>query len=185
MRAKSFWLLPVILSLSGIFLIGLYLFQPVTLIVNNSRLGIRTTALTVEAILQSAGIPVYAGDIITPPMSTLMLDSQPIVIQNGSSVAVWIDGQRISTYSNERYPANLLLKYGVKLFPGDVLMVDGKRSSPTAAFQLTRYHTVQYRNWRSDNDLPIDHYCQKRQDYWHQISRRRTRTHGVGLLNSS
>jgi resuscitation-promoting factor RpfB len=153
MRVKSLWLIPVILSLSGIFLVGYYLFQPVTLVVNNSLLNIRTTALTVDAIIQSAGIPVFAGDAISPERSSLLLDNQPIVVKNGSSVAIWIDGQRITAYSNERYPANLLLKYGVRLFPGDILTIDGKRSSPIEAFKPDRYHTIQYRSWISDNNL--------------------------------
>jgi resuscitation-promoting factor RpfB len=153
MRAKSLWLIPVILSLSGIFLVGYYLFQPVTLVVNNSLLNIRTTSLTVDAILQSAGIPVFAGDAISPERSSLLLDNRPIVVNNGSSGAIWIDGQRITAYSNEKYPANLLNKYGVRLFPGDILTIDGKRSSTMEAFKPDRYHTIQYRSWISDNNL--------------------------------
>ena len=149
MRAKSFWLLPFLLILSGIFLVGYYLFQPVTLILNGSPLTIRTTSLTVDAILRSAGLPVYAGDVINPPRESYLLDGQPIFVESGSNVALWLDGQRIAAHSNDKFPANLLTKYGVKIFPGDVLTVDGKRSSPTEAFQLDRYHTVQYRNWRA------------------------------------
>ena len=154
MRAKSFWLLPVFLFLAGIFLVGYYLFQPVTLIVNGSPLTIRTTSLTVDAILRSAGLPVYAGDVINPPRESFLLDGQPIFVESGSNVALWLDGQRIAAHSNDKFPANLLTKYGVKLFPGDVLTVDGKRSSPTETFQLDRYHTVQYRNWRADKNEP-------------------------------
>lgn len=155
MRAKSFWLLPIFLFLAGLFLVGYYLFQPVTLIVNGTPLTIRTTSLTVDAILRSAGLPVYAGDIISPPRSDFLLDDQPIFIESGSNVVLWLDGQRIAAHSNDKFPANLLTKYGVKVFPGDILTVDGKRSSPSEKFQLDRYHTVQYRNWRSDDDLPV------------------------------
>ena len=39
----------------------------------------------------------------------------------------------------------------LKLFPGDILTVDGKQSSPSDTFQMFRYHTVQYRKWQPDN----------------------------------
>lgn len=149
MRTKLIWSFPFILVLAGIILFGYYLFQPVTVILNNSPMTLRTTSLTVASILQSAGVPFFAGDVISPPPASLVLDGQPVTVQNSSNVAIWIDGQRITAHSSDKYPANLLLQYGVKLFPGDVLTIDGKQSSPAEVFELNRYHTIQYRSWNS------------------------------------
>ena len=151
MRNKFLWLLPLVLSLTGLILIGIFLYQPVTIIENNSTITIRNPALTVNSLLRVSGISFYSGDIVSPGLQSLLLDNRPIKVQNTSTIALWIDGQRILVFSTEKYPANLLYQYGVKLFPGDILTVDGKQSSPSDTFQMFRYHTVQYRKWQPDN----------------------------------
>lgn len=144
-------MLPFVFSVSGLILIGIYLYQPVTIIENNSTITIRYPALTVNSLLRVSGITFYSGDIVSPGLQSLLLDKRPIKVQNTSTIALWIDGQRILVFSTEKYPANILYQYGVKLFPGDILTVDGKQTSTSDAFQLFRYHTIQYRKWQSDN----------------------------------
>ena len=151
MRNKFLWLLPLVLSLTGLILIGIFLYQPVTIIENNSTITIRNPALTVNSLLRVSGISFYSGDTVSPGLQSFLLDNRPIKVQNTSTIALWIDGQRILVFSTEKYPANLLYQYGVKLFPGDILTVDGKQSSPSDTFQMFRYHTVQYRKWQPDN----------------------------------
>jgi resuscitation-promoting factor RpfB len=150
MRNKFWWLLPLVSSLSGLILIGIFLYQPVTIIENNSAVTIRYPALTVNSLLRVSGISFYSGDIVSPGLQSLLLDNRPIKVQNTSTIALWIDGQRILVFSTEKYPANLLFQYGVRLFPGDILTVDGKQSSTSDTFQLIRYHTVQYKKWQPD-----------------------------------
>jgi uncharacterized protein YabE (DUF348 family) len=151
MRNKYFGFLPVILILSGLALLTLYLFQPVTILMNGSPSIIRSPGLSVNAILRSAGIPLYAGDVVTPGLSSLLLGGRPVTIKSTSSIALWIDSQRIATYTTETIPANVLLEYGVKLFPRDTLTIDGKISSHLEAFQPARYHTIQVRKWLPEN----------------------------------
>jgi hypothetical protein len=151
MRNKIWWLLPLVVSLSGLILIGIFLYQPVTIIENNSVVTVRNPALTVNSLLRVSGISFYSGDIVSPGLQSLLLDNRPIKVQNTSTTALWIDGQRILVFSTEKYPANLLYQYGVRLFPGDILTVDGKQSSTSDTFQLNRYHTVQYRKWQPEN----------------------------------
>ena len=112
---------------------------------------IRNPAVTVNSFLRVSGISFYSGDIVSPGLQSLLLDNRPIKVQNTSTIALWIDGQRILVFSTEKYPANLLYQYGVRLFPGDILTVDGKQSSIADTFQSIRYHTVQYRKWQPDN----------------------------------
>ena len=136
MRNKFLWLLPLVLSLSGLNLNRYFLYQPVTIIENNSTITIRNPALTVNSLLRVSGISFYSGDVVSPGLQSLLLDNRPIKVQNTSTIALWIDGQRILVFSTEKYPANLLYQYGVKLFPGDILTVDGKQSSPSDTFQI-------------------------------------------------
>jgi uncharacterized protein YabE (DUF348 family) len=152
MRNKIWWMLPLVFSISGLILIGIYLYQPITIIENNSTITVRNPALTVNSLLQVSGITAYSGDIITPGLQSLLLDNRPIKVQNTSTIALWIDGRRILVFSTEKYPANLLYQYGVKLFPGDILTVDGKQSFDSDTFSLVRYHTVQYRKWQPDDN---------------------------------
>jgi uncharacterized protein YabE (DUF348 family) len=151
MRNKFWWMLPLVFSVSGLILIGIYLYQPVTIIENNSTITIRYPALSVNSLLRVSGIKFYSGDIVSPGLQSLLLDKRPIKVQNTSTIALWIDGQRILVFSTEKYPANLLYQYGVRLFPGDILTVDGKQTSISDTFQLFRYHTVQYRKWQPEN----------------------------------
>ena len=117
MRNKFLWLLPLVLSLTGFILIGIFLYQPVTIIENNSTITIRNPALTVNSLLRVSGISFYSGDIVSPGLQSLLLDNRPIKVQNTSTIALWIDGQRILVFSTEKYPANLLYQYGVKAVP--------------------------------------------------------------------
>ena len=151
MKNKFWWMLPLVFSLSGLILIGIYLYQPVTIIENNSSITVRNLGLTVNSLIRISGITVYSGDFVSPRIESLLLDKRPIKVQNISTIALWIEGQRILVFSSEKYPANLLYQYGVRLFPDDILTVDGKQSSPSDTFQLFRYHTVQYRKLKTDN----------------------------------
>ena len=142
----------MILIISGLALLTLYLFQPVTILVNGSPSVIRSPGLTVNAILRSAGIPIYAGDVVTPGLASPLLGERPITVKSTSGIALWIDGQRIATYTTETIPANVLLEYGVKLFPRDTLTVDGKISRHEEGFRPASYHTIQVRKWLPENN---------------------------------
>lgn len=155
MQTRYFRLLPVPLILSGLALLVLYLFQPVTIVVNGAPNTVRTPGLTVGAIVQSAGITLFAGDEITPGISSLLLDKRPIQVNTTSTIALWIDAQRIATYTTEYFPANVLLEYGVKLFPKDTFTVDGKITTHSEVFQPARYHTIQVRKWSPDSSVSV------------------------------
>ena len=95
----------------------------------------------------------YAGDFVTPGLSSLLLDESAISVNSTSGIALWIDGQRIATYTTETIPANVLLEYNVKLFPRDTLTVDGEISQHEEGTQPARYHTIQVRKWLPENNV--------------------------------
>ncbi len=134
------------LSLAGMALIAIFLFQPITIHVDNNVQSFRSPNLLVNSILRTAGVTVFAGDEISPPLSSLLLGNQEISIKRISSVTVWIEGQRIASYTLEKFPANILQQYGVKIFPGDILTIDGKISSGSDVFSPANYHTLQYKS---------------------------------------
>ena len=137
-------LIPVLLILAGLALLMIYLYQPVTIIVNSERNTVRTPALTVADILRAAGYPLYVGDQVTPADSAWLLGSRPIHLKNSSSVILWLEGERIPLTTTERFPANVLQEYGIYIFPGDTLMVDGKSSIADVPFSAARVHTLQF-----------------------------------------
>lgn len=149
MRGKYLGFLPIIPMLAGVLLVCWYLLQPVTVYADGSPRTVRSFGLSVDSIIKSGGVAIYAGDSSTPPLNSIFWKGNTISIKGASSIAVWIDGQRISVFSTERYPANLLTKLGVKLFPGDTLTVDGLQSGSDAPFSQARYHTIQYRSQAS------------------------------------
>ncbi len=156
MHKKILLFSPIILAIAGLAMIAWYLFKPISIRVNDATQVVRTSGLTVDAIIRTAGIKIYAGDEVSPPLSSLFLGNQGIRIRRTSSIAVWIDGQRIAAYSSDIYPANILMNYEVNIFPGDTLTVDGKNISGYEKFIPGNYHTIQYRSAGFNKEIEAD-----------------------------
>lgn len=144
MRKNIHVLVSALLILSGLALLLIYLYQPITIVVNGERNAIRTPALTVASILRATGYPFYAGNQVTPASSAWILDHRIIYLNNSASIILWLEGERISLTTAERFPANVLQQYGILIFPSDTLLVDGKNSTANEPFSAASVHTLQF-----------------------------------------
>lgn len=122
----------------------IYLLQPVRLIINGSSVQVRSLALTVRGIAAKAGYPIRSGDLVSPNASALLLDRRFINIRHPVPVILWLDGERLQVESIDAYPIDLLSRYGIPIFPGDPLRVDGMLTSPEQPFSTASMHTIQF-----------------------------------------
>ncbi len=119
------------------------LFQPVTFFIDSTPHDIRSSGITVGAILLHSGVQLFSGDEIVPEINSPVYSSTPIQIRKNHPITISLDGNSFPTYSTEDFPANILLKLGIRLFPGDHLRVDGIESLSTTRFSARSNHTIQ------------------------------------------
>ena len=143
MNRKNGFLLCSCLILIGVALLLWELMQPIPVLVGTSLETVRSPELLVGNILNRANIQVFSGDEISPNLNSIVYNSTPIRIRKNLPVTVSLDGNSFPTYSTEEYPANTLLRLGIKLFPGDRLRVDGVSSSTTTHFTDRQNHVIQ------------------------------------------
>ena len=136
-------MLSALLIVIGIALWAWYLFQPIEIWVNGNNIQIHSIQLTTGGILSDAGIPISAGDKVYPDIASLFFQNRPIVVWHNASYNVSIDGQVITTYSTDRFPANVLGSLGLKLFPRDELKSDGLPISMDGMSTIREQHTIQ------------------------------------------
>jgi resuscitation-promoting factor RpfB len=143
MNRKNGFLLCSCLILFGIALLLWELIQPIPVLDGTTLQTVRSPGLLVGNILNQANIQVFSGDEISPDLNSIVYNSTPIRIRKNLPVTVSLDGNSFPTYSTEEYPANTLLRLGIKLFPGDRLRVDGLRTSTATHFTDRQSHVIQ------------------------------------------
>ncbi len=74
MNFKRWPLIPVALVLGGLLVLGLSFQKTVTLEINGEAVEVTTSALTVGNLLESAEIPLYPGDQLTPRVRALVAE---------------------------------------------------------------------------------------------------------------
>jgi resuscitation-promoting factor RpfB len=134
-----------LMFLSGIGLLIYILLQPVRIMDGKDVNSIRTWQLTTRSVLQDAGIRIRAGDTISPGLSDFFWRNRPIVIKRQIAYLVSVDGKTVQTYSEQEIIGNVLASLGIRLFPGDELIVDSLTSSPDFDIQSGLNHTIQLR----------------------------------------
>ena len=126
MTKKRLILLAVALAVMGLFLIGLGLRKTVKLSINGQITEIETSAWSVSVLLSDAGITINEDDSLSPPQSTWLTGGETITIEFASWVSIQADGETFSVMTIERIPANILTDAGIRLFPGDQIVLNGK-----------------------------------------------------------
>lgn len=127
MKKYSRWLLVVVLLAAGFLLLWFGLQRPVLLVVDGQPLRIQTSALTVRAALQSAGIVLTPQDQVSPAAGSLLGWRAAVRVQRASPVWLWSDGKLLRPMfrSADHMPGNLLAGIGIRVYPGDRLEWNG------------------------------------------------------------
>jgi resuscitation-promoting factor RpfB len=128
MQKRTGTILSAGLVLAGLTLLSLSLYRPITIMNDGQKQIVETIALTTGQVLRSAGIVMGPGDQISPPDGQWLGWNSAIHINHARPINFWkgVGIQLQALQSAERIPANLALKAGIRLFPGDVIRWNGQ-----------------------------------------------------------
>jgi uncharacterized protein YabE (DUF348 family) len=143
MKSRYLNFLAVTLILVGMILIGLETHKTITVLVDGEAQTVQVFAFKVAGALRSAGIAITTEDQIDPAPDQWLADGQGITITRSMQAEIQADGKHYSLNTPERLPANLLAMAGVRLFPQDQLLVDGKEAPLDERLSSDRPHSIQ------------------------------------------
>ncbi|MCO6452431.1 MAG: DUF348 domain-containing protein [Caldilineales bacterium] len=132
----------------------------------NAPSAIYSTSSTVGEALAEAGIEVYLGDEVFPPLHSRIQPDQKVVIRRSLPVQISVDGRDLTTRTRTETVADALSEQGIVLFGQDyVTPALASALAPHTDIRITRVsEDVLYEDesvpfatvWRPDDDLPID-----------------------------
>ncbi len=137
----------IALFLSGLLLCVFGTASRVAVFMNGTPRIFNTHALTVGAAVQAAGHEYTSADRIIPPVSSPLPLDGIIQVTPARNVDVLIQpgGARLSIFSAEPIPANLLMQAGMPLFPSDQVFLNGEQLDPSAPLSISGNITLQFR----------------------------------------
>jgi uncharacterized protein YabE (DUF348 family) len=146
MHKRTGYILSAGLVLAGLALLGLSLYRPITIIIDGQKQIVETIALTTGQVLRSVGIKLSSDDQLSPPAGQWLGWNSVIRIDHSRTINFWtVNGiQPQVMQSVERNPANLALKAGIRLFPGDIIRWNGQSVPPEEPLLPAPSYTLQY-----------------------------------------
>lgn len=115
------------LILSGLVLMIWSQIKPYQLIVNGETIRMRAVALYARDLFNLAGIPLQPEDrISTDPNGFSLAIPEQISLLAARPVTIETDQGKEEILSAELIPANILQEAGIRLFPEDILLVEGE-----------------------------------------------------------
>lgn len=145
MNFKRWPLIPVALVLGGLLVLGLSFQKTVTLEINGEAVEVTTSALTVGTLLESAEIPLYPGDQLTPRVEHWLRNDEVIRIERAVSVTIETPEGETSLRSVERSVDLLLRSAEIPVGANDRLIIDGESASVKSSLSPDTAHTIQVR----------------------------------------
>ncbi len=133
------------LMVSGLLILGLGIRKTIYLNENGQSRKLTTSAFTVGELLRSADLSLAPGDKIVPAENHWLKDGEVVQLTRPSQVLVTADGASRYLETMERLPANLLALAGVRLYPGDQVLVDGLPVAADEPILKAPTHSVQLR----------------------------------------
>jgi uncharacterized protein YabE (DUF348 family) len=126
-------------------LIASELHKTVAIVVDGEIIPVVFWGVKVSDALIAAGIPVYEGDEVTPPIDEPVHETETILIKRAFWVVIFADGGSQFLWTTENVPARILQAAGVELDPGDELWSDGTLIDKDQALGGTKTKSLQVR----------------------------------------
>ncbi len=134
---------------------------------NGTKLALQTSETNVGRALYQAGITVFLGDDVRPPLHTLITPGLEVVIRRSLPVSVQVDGQTIHTRTHGGTVADLLGELGIALIGQDYVVPGlSEQLKPETTVHvvrvleeiLTEQEPIAYEvAWQPDPNLEIDY----------------------------
>ena len=137
--------LPLGLVVLGLLLAGFYFSQPVTVVADGAALRMRGLYLNVGSALRAGGVTAGAEDRLSAGKSALIPGDGLIFVEHARPVSVWTAGLPLTFNSVELIPANLLARVDLRLFPGDLVLVNGRPTDPLQPLARAERLYLQFR----------------------------------------
>jgi uncharacterized protein YabE (DUF348 family) len=134
---------------------------------NGVSISLETSKLTVGRAIQEAGVTLYLGDDVRPPLHTPITAGIEVSIRRSVPVSVELDGETIHTRTHRGTVGELLAELGVVLIGQDYSLpnLDEQLTTDTTVHVvrvleeiLTEQEAISYESaWQPDANLEIDH----------------------------
>jgi resuscitation-promoting factor RpfB len=134
-----------LLIISGLLLLGLELHKTVILVIDRTAITVGTWSQTTGSLLASRQIHLKPSDRIAPAPGSKLREGETIQINRAYPVVILADGKIMTVTSAEKLAGNLLQEAGVRLFPGDILRVDGREFNASELLPGSKARTLQVR----------------------------------------
>ena len=118
------------LFVAGILIIGIGTRKTVTVVINGEKNVITAYQWRVGGLLARFNLSPSTGDRISLSPSTWLVNQDVIRFDQAAAVLIYADGDLTPLLSVERIPANLLAGAGVRIYPGDQVLVNGNLVDP-------------------------------------------------------
>ena len=148
LEGRLHWLIGI-LTLTGLTLLFLATQHHVSIWVDGELFEGTTHARTVAGALHDVGIEVGKNDRIVPPLEHSLAGVEQVEVNRARLIALDVDGHTALIETAANSPANILASQGVRIYPGDSVLVDGQPASnpstaviPVARLALLRAHTL-------------------------------------------
>lgn len=93
--------------------------MPITIVDGGAAQTLATAALTVGDAIAAAGIPLYAADGVTPPLTDPVTPNLIVTIQRSLPITIEVDGKTLQTRTHRGTVAEVLTDAGVTLLGAD------------------------------------------------------------------
>jgi uncharacterized protein YabE (DUF348 family) len=146
LKKYSIWISAVSV-LAGIFLFYFGTRSLITVSVDGMDRTVIGHGFTVGSALTSARVPFHAEDRILPGIDSLLPKSGKIQVISAKPFHILVQPGNVwlQVYSADDYPGNILLKAGIRLFPGDEIFYNGLPVSASDPLPLAADITLQFR----------------------------------------
>ncbi len=139
---------------------------PIIVVDDGVRLALETSETTLGRALQAAGITLYLGDDVRPPLHTPISPALEAIIHRSVPVSVEVDGQTIHTRTHRGTVGELLAELGIALIGQDYTLpgLDEVLDTNATVYVvrvleeiLTEQEPIAYETaWQPDPNLEID-----------------------------
>jgi uncharacterized protein YabE (DUF348 family) len=126
MTRKRLFTLAAVLAIAGLILIARGSRKSLTLIINGEQEQIETLSWTVSGLLSEIEISLNEEDFLNPSLSTWLWGGETISIETARWITIFADGESIPLITYEHLPAKILSQSGIRIYPGDRLLINGK-----------------------------------------------------------
>ncbi len=118
--------------------------RSVNIIINGEQQSIKTTAWQVSSVLQDGGLAIKPEDLITPSLDRWMIGVNSIRIELARPVQITVkpENQKVSLFTNERNPLELLNQAEINYSNKDRLQVNGRDIDPEKELDYNGAYTI-------------------------------------------